>query len=67
MATYSNILVWEIKLYEQRSLVGYSPWDCKTTGHNLVTKNSNNNNDISSITGLQKSPIILAYSKTQKV
>ena len=22
----------------QRSLVGYSPWGCKTVGHDLVTK-----------------------------
>ena len=22
----------------QRSLLGYSPWDCKNVGHNLVTK-----------------------------
>ena len=27
MATHCNILVWEIQ--GQRSLVGYSPWDCK--------------------------------------
>ena len=27
MATHSSILDWEIQ--EQRSLVGYSPWDCK--------------------------------------
>ena len=26
------------KSHGQRSLVGYSPWDCKRTGHNLVTK-----------------------------
>ena len=27
MAIHSSILDWEIN--EQRSLVGYSPWDCK--------------------------------------
>ena len=26
------------KSHGQRSLVGYSPWDCKRIGHNLVTK-----------------------------
>ena len=24
--------------HRQRSLAGYSPWDCKRTGHDLVTK-----------------------------
>ena len=27
MATYSSILAW--RFHGQRSLVGYSPWDCK--------------------------------------
>ena len=27
----------------QRSLAGYSPWGCKIVGHNLVTKQQNNN------------------------
>ena len=36
MATHSSILAREI--YEQRSLVGYSPWRCKRVRHNLVTK-----------------------------
>ena len=34
MATYSSTLVW--RFHEQRSLVGYSPWDRKeldTTEH----------------------------------
>ena len=26
------------KCHGQRSLVGYSPWDCKRIGHNLVIK-----------------------------
>ena len=26
------------KSHKQRSLVGYSPWDCKTVGHVLVSK-----------------------------
>ena len=26
------------KSHEQRSLVGYSPWDCKRVSHNLATK-----------------------------
>ena len=29
------------KSHEQRSLVGYSPWGLKRAGHNLVTKNNN--------------------------
>ena len=36
MATHSRILAW--KSHGQRSLVGYSPWDCKSGEHNLVTK-----------------------------
>jgi len=27
MATYSSTLAW--KIHGRRSLVGYSPWDCK--------------------------------------
>ena len=27
MATYSSILAW--RFHGQRSLAGYSPWDCK--------------------------------------
>ena len=26
------------KFHRQSSLVGYSPWSCKTAGHNLATK-----------------------------
>ena len=26
------------KSHEQRSLLGYSPWDCKRVRHDLVTK-----------------------------
>ena len=39
MATHSTILVWEVPWTEepgQRSLVGYSPWGCKS--HDLVTE-----------------------------
>ena len=36
MATRSSILAWEI--HGQRSLVGYSLWDCKRVGHDLATK-----------------------------
>ena len=36
MTTHSSILVWEIPL--QRNMVGYSPWDYKKVGHDIVTK-----------------------------
>ena len=36
MATYSSILAW--KSYGQRSLEGYSPWDCRRVKHDLGTK-----------------------------
>ena len=36
MATHPSILAW--KSYEQRSLVGYSPWGHTREGHDLVTK-----------------------------
>ena len=35
MATHSSILG---KSHGQKSLVGYSPWNCKESRHNLVTK-----------------------------
>ena len=35
-ATHSSILAWEI--HGQRSLTGYSPWDCIRVEHDLVTK-----------------------------
>jgi len=28
------------KFHRQSSLVGYSPWSCKTAGHNLATKHN---------------------------
>ena len=31
MAIYSSIPAWEI--HGQRSLTGYSPWDCKRVSH----------------------------------
>ena len=36
MTTHSSILAWEIPL--QKNMVGYSPWDYKRVGHDLVTK-----------------------------
>ena len=36
MATHSSILAW--KSHGQRSLAGYSSWDCKRVGHDLMTK-----------------------------
>ena len=36
MATYSSISCG--KFHGQRSLVGYSQWDCKKVRHHLVTK-----------------------------
>ena len=36
MTTHSSILAWEIPL--QRNMVGYSPWDYKKVGHDIVTK-----------------------------
>ena len=35
MATYSSILAW--RFHGQRSLVGYSPWDCKESDMTEVT------------------------------
>ena len=35
MATHSSILAW--KILWKRSLVGYSPWGSKESGHNLAT------------------------------
>ena len=35
MATHSSI-AW--KSHGQRSLVGYRPWGCKRIGHDLATK-----------------------------
>ena len=35
MATHSSILAW--KILWKRSLVGYSPWGRKESGHNLAT------------------------------
>ena len=35
-ATHSSILTWES--HEQRSLMGYNPWDHKRAGHDLETK-----------------------------
>ena len=39
MTTHSSILAWEIPL--QRNMVGYSPWDYKKVGHDVVTKQQN--------------------------
>jgi len=36
MASLSSILAWES--HEQRSLAGYSPWHLKRVGHDLATK-----------------------------
>ena len=36
MTTHSSILAWEIPL--QRNMVGYSPWDYKKVGHDIVIK-----------------------------
>ena len=33
---HSSILAWEI--HGQRTLEGYSPWVCKSVGHDLVIK-----------------------------
>ena len=41
VATHSSILAWEIP-WAERSLAGYSLWDCKRVRHDFVT-NSNNN------------------------
>ena len=40
MATCSSILAWEIpsKTEQQRSLMGYSPWESQRVRHNLATK-----------------------------
>ena len=38
MATHSSILAWEI--YDQGSMVGYSPWGCKRVRHDLAIKHS---------------------------
>ena len=37
------------ELHGQRSLTGYSLWDCKGVGHNLVTKQQQLSKCISSI------------------
>ena len=29
MVTHSSILAWRARIHGQRSLAGYSPWDCK--------------------------------------
>ena len=39
MATHFSTLAGEF--HRQRSLAGYSAWDCKRVGHELVTKNNN--------------------------
>ena len=36
MATHFSILAW--KPHGQRSLAGYSSWDCNIVGHDLMTK-----------------------------
>ena len=36
MATHSRILAWEIPW--TWGLAGYSPWNCRRVGHNLVTQ-----------------------------
>ena len=36
MTTHSGILAWETPWREGPG--GYSPWDCRRTGHNLATK-----------------------------
>ena len=35
MATYTSMLAWKIPWTEE--LVGYSPWDRKRVGHDLMT------------------------------
>ena len=35
-ATHSSILA--VKSHGQRNLAGYSQWECKRVGHDLVTK-----------------------------
>ena len=35
------------KSHEQKSLVGYSPWDCKGLGHDLATKQQHHHNLLS--------------------
>jgi len=35
------------KSYRQRSLTRYSPWGRKRVGHDLASKNNNNNKNIS--------------------
>ena len=41
-ATHSSILAWDISLTEDPGR-GYSPWGCKQVGHNLVTKQQQQN------------------------
>ena len=43
MATHSSILVWKIPWTEEP--VGYSPWSCKSIGHNLATKQQQQNTE----------------------
>ena len=38
MATYSSILAWEIPCTGNVALVGYSLWSHKRFGHNLMTR-----------------------------
>ena len=38
MEIHSSILAWKKKSHGQRSLIGYSPWDCKRVGHDWATK-----------------------------
>ena len=40
MATHSSILAWETPWTEEWD--GYSKWNCKRVGHNLVMKQNNN-------------------------
>ena len=44
MATNSNILMCEIPWTEE--MLGYSPWGCKSVGHDLVTKQQIQHNDL---------------------
>ena len=37
MATYSNILAWEIPQTEEPGEL-HSPWGCKRVGHDLATE-----------------------------
>ena len=44
MATCSSVLAW--KMFQQRRLVGYSPWDCKGIGHDWLQTPIHNRNDL---------------------